>query len=110
MGDDLGTLIAKLGLGAGGAAWAVSIAIKKWSETRTGVASDGAATSVIDMLATRVTALEGAVDRAREEFDKERRMRIDAEDKVASLMRRVVALEAKLRELGHDPERVESKW
>lgn len=107
MGDiDLGTLIAKLGLGAGGIAWAVSLAIKKWSETRTGVAAEGAKTDVIDMLAARVTALESAVDKARKEFDTERGLRLEAEGKVAALLRRVAALEEKIRELGHDPEHV----
>lgn len=103
---DLGALVAKFGLVAGGLAWIASLAVKKWSEMRTNVATEGAKTDVIDMLAARVSALESAVDKARKEFDAERNLRLEAESRVSALLRRVAALEEKIRDLGHDPEHV----
>lgn len=110
MGDiDFSTLVAKLGIGGALLAWVASIAVKKWAETRTGVATEGAKTDVIDMLAGRVSSLEEAVDRARKQFDDERALRLEAQQKVVALTSRVAMLEAKLRNLGHDPDHHQEK-
>lgn len=100
---DLSNFVAKLGVFAGGTAWAISLAIRKWAETRTDMAGAGAKVDIIDMLATRVRSLEDTVERVRKEFDSERKLRMDAEGRVFALMQQVAVLEAKLRSLGHDP-------
>lgn len=96
-------LIAKFGIGVGGLAWIATVAIKKWAETKSGVATEDAKSDVIEMLVTRVAALEAAVDKARKDFDVERGLRLEAETKVSATMRRVAVLENRIRELGHDP-------
>lgn len=106
MDFDLGTAIAKFGFIAGGGAWLLSIAIKKWFDTRTDIAASGAKVDIIDMLANRVTGLEEAVSRARTEFDAERALRFAAEERVAKLLQRITVLEHKLRTLGESPENI----
>lgn len=103
MNDELGLLVAKYGVLAGAAAYVASLAIKKWANTKEVTSESGAITNVIDLLSTRVTALEAAVTNAQHSFDIERAARIAAEAKVADLQIKVTRLEAQIKTLGHEP-------
>lgn len=103
MDDQFGVLVAKYGILAGAAAYVASLAIKKWANTKESTSESGARINVVDLLSTRVTALEAAVTNAQHSFDVERAARIEAESKVALLLIRVRALEAQIKTLGHEP-------
>lgn len=103
MNDELGLLVAKYGILTGAAAYIASLAVKKWANTKEVTSESGARTNVVDLLSTRVTALEAAVTNAQHSFDIERAARIEAEAKVATLQIRVSSLEAQVRTLGYEP-------
>lgn len=96
MESTVGELIAKYGLGGGVAIWALSFIVPRLFRARGEIAEQTARTDVIELLNARVARLEN-------EFEAERDKRIEAEDMVDKLMRRVAALEAQLRALGHEP-------
>lgn len=66
-------------------------------------ASINARIDIIEMLSKRVTWLEEAQLRADAALEEERTKRVEAEDLVDRLTRRVSALEAQIRGLGHVP-------
>lgn len=92
--------IAKWGVLPAIALYALSKLVPMLLTARTDVAGATARTDVIDMLTARVSKLEAAQQAAWAEYENERRMRIAAEDQVAQLTRRVVALESQVRSLG----------
>lgn len=83
--------------------YAASIAITKFFAGREGMSESGARVDVIEMLTARVRALEESQTLYQRQFEEERKKRMQAEDAVALLNRRVSTLEAQLRELGHEP-------
>lgn len=85
------------------AIYAASIAINKFFAGREGFTESSARVDVIDMLMARVRLLEESQTRYQKMFEEERAKRIEAEDNVATLTRRVSLLESQIRGLGHEP-------
>ena len=92
--------IAKWGVLPAIALYAISKLLPQLFAARTDAAGQVAKTDVIAMLSDRVAKLEAAQSAVWEEYANERKMRMEAEDKVAQLTRRVSALEAQVRSLG----------
>ena len=89
-------LITKYGLFSGVAIWAASFILPRLFKARGEIAETTARTDIIELLNARVARLEN-------EFEDERDKRIEAEDLVDKLMRRIDKLEAQIRALGHEP-------
>lgn len=77
--------------------------IESWNGARVGTAETGARVDTIDLLTKRVTDLEAGQDALRAKLEEERDKRVEAEDLVDKLQRRVSALEAQIRALGATP-------
>jgi chromosome segregation ATPase len=61
---------------------------------------------IIELLQQRMTQLEQEQRQLRNELEEERIARAEADELVDRLMRRVTALEAQIRALGHEPVQV----
>ncbi len=96
--------IGKWGLLPALAIFAISKLVPMVFGIRTDAAEASARTDVIELLTARVSKLEQAQEEAWAAFESERQKRMVAEDKVATLTRRVAALEDQIRRLGHTPE------
>lgn len=83
--------------------WFLSKIIPQFTAARTEAVADGAQSTLITGLISRIDALEKAQSDAMKEFDEERKRRLDAESQVAALTTRISRLEQQLRDLGHDP-------
>lgn len=73
------------------------------AEAGTRAAEAGARMDVVELLSARVAKLEQAQEEAWSAFEAERVKRMAAEDRVATLARRVAALEDQIKQLGHTP-------
>lgn len=117
MGESFFELAAKYGLMSALGIWVTSVIVPRLFRARTEIAGANlqtagltASTDIIEALHARMTTLEAEQRQLREELDTERDKRVEAEDMLdmltrqnTALTRRVVTLEAQLRQLGHEP-------
>jgi len=96
-------LVLKYGIVTAIAIFAASKAIPSMFRARTEVAESSARTDIIEALQARMNLLEHEQRVLRDKLDDERAARVEAEEYVDALMRRVSALEAQIRALGHEP-------
>jgi phage shock protein A len=103
MGDNFFDLAIKYGFSLVVALFVASKAISAMFRAKPEIAAANheaaqinARTDTIEMLLQRVGRLE-------EEFEEERSKRVEAEDLVDKLTRRVASLEHQIRQLGHEP-------
>lgn len=95
--------IKQYGLVTGLGIFAASFLIPKLFTARGEAAEAGARMDVVELLSARVAKLEQAQEEAWSAFEAERVKRMAAEDRVATLARRVAALEDQIKQLGHTP-------
>jgi len=77
--------------------------VQSWFSTQLGAADTTARTDIIETMAAQLARLDAAVKALEAKNEDERQRRIAAEDRVATLTRRVATLEDQIRQLGHVP-------
>lgn len=103
-------LVLKYGLVGAIVVYAASKAVTTMFRSRTEVADANLQTAgkhalvdIIELMQRRMTILEEEQMQVRQELEEERVARAEADNTVDILMRRVAALEAQIRGLGHEP-------